>query len=1207
MKTVKRSHKKIFAGLLALLLAAGAIPAGPFSGAEFMSQTGPFAPMRAFADGGPSGDVIFNEPYAAPQPYAGADSLDWLVTDHPGYDGRAYTQAESLLRNGVETPDHVVLNGDDISFYGYDVPAYADSAYTDLYEITGASFVLRPITMNFHTFSEAGFLFNGEFYYSANKLFYTGYAVILKCGNEAGMLENNPYAANTASLCLYYIEGEEWSHDSFRPGNVATTRTLVSVMKTGINNLDPTPYRVDIDIAGASRAFDVYIDGALRAAVPASDVKGGASGPAGFGFYTGYYGHSCHILTRIRFEDIKLTVDQTERATSATVRFTDALSGKEIRTPEVMGNGLSGQKYRIAQPGFIDAGAPGFTYVLSGNSRGAETDKDIKLTYRRDPSGNVTTLYYTLRAEGDIGEYTEKRARVNGGDWDNGDPDDPVLVTFGDVIEYNINVFKQAGETHPGGFGEIRDTIADNLTIDEAGITGVKSAAPVAGVITWRLEDGGRTVVWSIPDELYPAGVSVKVKVENWPQKGNLFENAAAVSIGVGSVYTNYTYHEFTYYKITEQYYWFDGETGLPTADKMPYPDLVTLSRGYEPYTVKGLGAGAAAYVFKGYELNGWSGFQPADSVSDIDFYGDEESGSVIKLYYMPVRVTVHFSDEKGNPINVPSSVTETVRPFADYYIKNSYYGSFAYGGKTWNYYGYKLAKPGDGAHMIPGASPVYPGAGPAFAGGDMGANKHITLYFTDRQAVKVYFKELNNPQNILHNTAVFFTEGAFNAAKATRATSGNALFDDIDLTGAFGKIYKYASVYAIDGGAAQTGQPGVCGSPCEITLFFRTSYIIVEKYHKSGPAGADGLTLQPDVSGAVYGGAPFNGAPPASIIKGTEKWDYIGYRTDNDSNPLNPGVPSVSGVTCDITVIYVYVRDEAYTGGGDDGDNGGSGTKTVTGSGATTGSGGKTNPDPNSGKSDAPAIEIRDGGAPLSPFITDHAAYIIGYPEGDVRPENNITRAEVATVFFRLLTDEFREKYWTRNNPYGDAVYSDWHNTAVSVMDNMAIIKGYPDGGFKPDGDITRAELATVAARFAKIMKMEGGNNAAFSDTGGHWAEADILYAARIGWVNGYPDGTYKPDQPITRAEFMTTANRVLKRIPESEDDLLSAGMTRWPDNSPDAWYYLAVQEATNSHEYGYKNKSVPGLDCQYEYWEKMAPNRDWLKLETIWRETYE
>jgi hypothetical protein len=173
--------------------------------------------------------------------------------------------------------------------------------------------------------------------------------------------------------------------------------------------------------------------------------------------------------------------------------------------------------------------------------------------------------------------------------------------------------------------------------------------------------------------------------------------------------------------------------------------------------------------------------------------------------------------------------------------------------------------------------------------------------------------------------------------------------------------------------------------------------------------------------------------------------------------------------------------------------------------------------------------------------------------------------------------------------------------------MANMGVIKGYPEGDFRPDASITRAELAVISARFAREMYMDGDNNAEFNDISGHWAMDDIIFAAQIGLVSGYPDGTFKPEQPITRAEFITLVNRVLEREPQFADALLD-GMKQCSDNSDeDAWYYLAVQEATNSHLFERKEgQTVPRLNYEYERWIEMIENWDWLELEKQWIERY-
>lgn len=220
-----------------------------------------------------------------------------------------------------------------------------------------------------------------------------------------------------------------------------------------------------------------------------------------------------------------------------------------------------------------------------------------------------------------------------------------------------------------------------------------------------------------------------------------------------------------------------------------------------------------------------------------------------------------------------------------------------------------------------------------------------------------------------------------------------------------------------------------------------------------------------------------------------------------------------------------------------------------------------------------------------------DHFAYIVGYPDETVRPENNITRAEVITIFFRLLSDETRDAMMCWDNDYVDVNEDDWFNCAVSTLTRMGIINGYEDDTFRPNEYITRAEFAAIAARF----ELNGVNLAeSFDDAYGHWAEEEIKTAKANGWILGYEDGTFKPDQLITRAEAMTIVNRVLCRIPYSPEHLHD-DMIVWSDNmDEDAWYYLAVQEATNSHYY------VINYDDK-ETWTDIREPRDWTELEKV------
>ena len=236
------------------------------------------------------------------------------------------------------------------------------------------------------------------------------------------------------------------------------------------------------------------------------------------------------------------------------------------------------------------------------------------------------------------------------------------------------------------------------------------------------------------------------------------------------------------------------------------------------------------------------------------------------------------------------------------------------------------------------------------------------------------------------------------------------------------------------------------------------------------------------------------------------------------------------------------------------------------------------------------PTVDIPDD-VPTGLNGDDHFAYIVGYPDGNVKPGSSITRAEVATIFFRLLTEDVRTANSTQANSLSDVSRGQWFNHAISTLSSMGIVKGNPDGTFDPDAPITRAEFAAIAARFDD---KNTNNTSNFSDIASHWAKDEIGVAANKGWINGYPDSTFRPDQYITRAEAMTLVNRVLNRLPEKSEDLLD-DMIKWPDNADaSVWYYLAVQEATNSHDYSDKSDAD-----KYEKWTKIRDARDWTLLE--------
>ena len=214
----------------------------------------------------------------------------------------------------------------------------------------------------------------------------------------------------------------------------------------------------------------------------------------------------------------------------------------------------------------------------------------------------------------------------------------------------------------------------------------------------------------------------------------------------------------------------------------------------------------------------------------------------------------------------------------------------------------------------------------------------------------------------------------------------------------------------------------------------------------------------------------------------------------------------------------------------------------------------------------------------------TGHYIYAVGYTDGTIRPNANISRAEVAAIFFRLLKSDIRDKNVTTSNTFEDVQSGQWFNTAVSTMEKLGVVKGRSAEFFDPDAPITRAEFSVICASFDR-RQINGSTS--FSDLSGHWAEKSIERAAALGWIAGYADDTFRPNHYITRAEAMTMINRVLCRVPETEGDLLP-GMITWPDNQPGTWYYLVVQEATNSHDYDRK-------DAIHEKWTALTKEPDW------------
>lgn len=234
---------------------------------------------------------------------------------------------------------------------------------------------------------------------------------------------------------------------------------------------------------------------------------------------------------------------------------------------------------------------------------------------------------------------------------------------------------------------------------------------------------------------------------------------------------------------------------------------------------------------------------------------------------------------------------------------------------------------------------------------------------------------------------------------------------------------------------------------------------------------------------------------------------------------------------------------------------------------------------------------------APSKPTLNtgDHYAYVMGYPDGTVRPNGSITRAEVSTILFRLLSDKTRDEYFTTESSFTDVKAGAWYNNSIATLEKAGVIVDTAKGGaFRPNEAITRAELAAMLAQFSDAKPVKGVK---FSDvSAGHWAYEAIAIAAKMGWIEGYPDGTFRPDATITRAEMMTLVNRALERVPSDEDHLLSKRvMLTFPDCKSGDWFYIAVQEATNSHTYERAATEKNGD----EQWTALRANRDWTLLE--------
>lgn len=384
---------------------------------------------------------------------------------------------------------------------------------------------------------------------------------------------------------------------------------------------------------------------------------------------------------------------------------------------------------------------------------------------------------------------------------------------------------------------------------------------------------------------------------------------------------------------------------------------------------------------------------------------------------------------------------------------------------------------------------------------------------------------------------------------------------------------------------------------------------IITNTYDPNGgeivPGGTGALSISKEIGEGIDSDTTFdflievNDASGSYDAASTNGFD--GYVTFTDGKATVQLKGGETLVIANLPAGALYTIQETTTGytvakTGDTGTLSGGQTAKAHFTNTKSGSGENQKPNPE------PAPEPGDGGNGGTPALNrrDHYAYIIGYPDGDVHPQGNITRAEVATIFFRLLRDPVRTQYWSQTNDYPDVAFNKWYNNAISTLSNMGIICGYPDGTFRPDAPITRAELTKIAASFFSDPRVAATYDGRFSDVhGAEWYISYLMTALEEGLIEGYPDGSFRPNRPITRAETCTIVNRTLGRKPEKDHLLPESDMINWPDNiNRNIWYYAQMQEATNSHDYRWT--SVYSEVC--EQWTAKLAERDWAALERTW-----
>ena len=591
-------------------------------------------------------------------------------------------------------------------------------------------------------------------------------------------------------------------------------------------------------------------------------------------------------------------------------------------------------------------------------------------------------------------------------------------------------------------------------------------------------------------------------------------------------------------------------------------------------------------------------GYDVTDSASDTASVGDSASVVIPPPQAETVTITVKFVDENDNEVgktettvekNGSYDVTEETRKVPDGYEAN--------GNPTGDVKG---TADTDKVVTVPvKKTPAPPAPTPA----DWG---RLTLTKTANKTQARAGEDITYTIRVTNNTG----------KDLTGITVSEPLDSNVTFKSAAPAGYNAASgvwtIASLANGASAT-----------LTLTVTVKDGVTNATIRNTAAITDASTTGPDPEKLPDGTRPGDTAdvtvPEADARRVTVTWlNWNGDRLDRADWNTDEREPSYSGrrptrpdssrytytfagwgnreVDEDGNVTYTALFDRERIDDDDDDDDRPTGGGN-TGGGSTGGNtGGGTTTIPDTQTPLDPGTTIIDQEVPLAGAVglndADHFAYVIGYEDGTVRPLNNISRAEVATIFFRLMTDDYRQANWSTVNSFSDVKEGDWYNNAISTCARAGALKGRGDGSvFDPNANITRAEFAVIAARFLDSSYVDDGKGD-FADTADHWAAKEIRLAAKAGWVNGNGN-TFNPDAYITRAEVMTIVNRMLDRTPDK--DHMLPDMKKWTDNPEDAWYYEAVQEATNEHDYTRDETAV-------ESWTLVKEHRDWAALELGW-----